>query len=67
MDPDHNEWLKEKYSLGLKFPNVSHTIFSKIVIFLQLPYYIDGDVKLTQSSAILYYIADKYGMGMYNC
>ncbi len=34
--PDYSleDWLKEKYSLGLAFPN--------------LPYYIDGDVKMTQ-------------------
>uniref|UniRef100_A0A5K3G4E5 glutathione transferase n=1 Tax=Mesocestoides corti TaxID=53468 RepID=A0A5K3G4E5_MESCO len=31
-------------------------------LFVQLPYLIDGDVKLTQSSAILEYVADKYGM-----
>ncbi|VDL64558.1 unnamed protein product, partial [Hymenolepis diminuta] len=28
----------------------------------KLPYYIDGDFKLTQSSAILEYIADKHDM-----
>nr|CDS21014.1 glutathione S transferase [Echinococcus granulosus] len=37
-----------KFSLGLDFPN--------------LPYYIDDDFKLTQSGAILEYIADKHGM-----
>ncbi|VDD84181.1 unnamed protein product [Mesocestoides corti] len=45
---DPREWLSVKYSLGLDFPN--------------LPYLIDGDFKLTQSSAILEYIADKHGM-----
>ncbi|VDD78502.1 unnamed protein product [Mesocestoides corti] len=45
---DLSDWLSVKYSLGLDFPN--------------LPYFIDGDVKLTQSSAILEYIADKHGM-----
>ncbi|XP_070574574.1 glutathione S-transferase Mu 1-like [Ptychodera flava] len=38
-------WLGEKYTLGLPFPN--------------LPYIIDGDVKLTQSNAILRYLARK--------
>ena len=28
--------------------------------FFQLPYYIDGDIKITQSEAILRYIARKY-------
>ncbi|CAD5120137.1 DgyrCDS8715 [Dimorphilus gyrociliatus] len=41
-------WLKEKFTLGLDFPN--------------LPYYIDGDVKLTQSRAILHYIGKKHGL-----
>ncbi|KAM7538954.1 hypothetical protein Aperf_G00000052731 [Anoplocephala perfoliata] len=42
------EWLSEKFKLGLDFPN--------------LPYYIDGDYKLTQSSAIMEYIADTHNM-----
>jgi len=42
---DRSEWINEKYSLGLDFPN--------------LPYYIDGDVKLTQSVAILRYLGIK--------
>nr|ABL09303.1 allergen Aca s 8 [Acarus siro] len=43
---DPNEWFgKDKPSLGLDFPN--------------LPYYIDGSVKLTQTQAILRYIARK--------
>ncbi|GFU01739.1 glutathione S-transferase Mu 1 [Trichonephila clavipes] len=41
-----DEWQKEKFSLGLEFPN--------------LPYYIDGDMKLTQSVAILRYLARKH-------
>ena len=39
------EWFDVKFNLGLDFPN--------------LPYYIAGDVKLTESSAIIRYIADK--------
>jgi len=43
--PDYSikEWAAEKYNLGLDFPN--------------LPYLIDGDIKITQSNAILRYIA----------
>ncbi|KAH9364102.1 hypothetical protein HPB48_006783 [Haemaphysalis longicornis] len=47
-DFDRSAWLKEKHTLGLEFPN--------------LPYYIDGDVKLTQSMAILRYLARKHGL-----
>ena len=39
------EWLDVKFDLGLDFPN--------------LPYYIEGDLKLTESSAIIRYIAEK--------
>ncbi|XP_015783113.1 glutathione S-transferase Mu 1 [Tetranychus urticae] len=41
-DYDKSEWLNEKYKLGLDFPNV--------------PYYIDGDIKITQSLAILRHV-----------
>ncbi|XP_046839864.1 glutathione S-transferase Mu 1-like [Xenia sp. Carnegie-2017] len=45
----HREaWLKEKENLGLDFPN--------------LPYFIDGDTKITQSSAIIRYIARKHNL-----
>ncbi|KAK2722663.1 hypothetical protein QYM36_002997 [Artemia franciscana] len=43
---DKSCWFDTKHSLGLDFPN--------------LPYYIDGDVKITQSNAILRFIARKY-------
>ncbi|BFZ08945.1 hypothetical protein BsWGS_11984 [Bradybaena similaris] len=42
------EWLSVKFTLGLDFPN--------------LPYYIDDDVKLTQSNAILRYLARKHNL-----
>nr|CAD01094.1 glutathione S-transferase [Xenopus laevis] len=45
---DKSQWLNEKEKLGLDFPN--------------LPYLVDGDVKLTQSNAILRYIARKHGL-----
>lgn len=44
---DRSEWLNEKFNLGLDFPN--------------LPYYIHGDVKITQSQTILRYLARKHG------
>jgi len=47
-DFDRSCWLDTKFSLGLDFPN--------------LPYYIDGDIKITQSNAILRYIARKNNM-----
>uniref|UniRef100_A0A131XX26 glutathione transferase n=1 Tax=Ixodes ricinus TaxID=34613 RepID=A0A131XX26_IXORI len=47
-DFDRSDWLKEKFTLGLEFPN--------------LPYFIDGDVKLTQSLAILRYLGRKYDL-----
>jgi glutathione S-transferase len=48
--PDYNKdsWLNEKYKLGFDFPN--------------LPYYTDGDVKITQSSAIIMHIARKHNL-----
>jgi len=45
---DRSEWLDVKFSKGLDFPN--------------LPYYIDGDVKLTQTHAIMRYIARKHDL-----
>lgn len=48
---DPKEWQQDKFRLqeeGFAFPN--------------LPYLIDGDVKLTQSIAILRYLGRKYGL-----
>ena len=41
-------WYKEKFTLGLDFPNI--------------PYWIEGDLKLTQSLAIQKYLARKNGL-----
>ncbi|CAL1285169.1 unnamed protein product [Larinioides sclopetarius] len=45
---DRSTWEKVKFSLNLDFPN--------------LPYYIDGNIRLTQSNTILRYLAGKYGL-----
>jgi len=45
---DHDAWNKDKFQLGLDFPNV--------------PYYIDGDVRMTDSLAIMKHIARKHGL-----
>uniref|UniRef100_G3R0J5 Glutathione S-transferase n=1 Tax=Gorilla gorilla gorilla TaxID=9595 RepID=G3R0J5_GORGO len=47
-DYDRSQWLNEKFKLGLDFPN--------------LPYLIDGTLKITQSNAILRYIARKHNL-----
>ncbi|XP_005076670.1 glutathione S-transferase Mu 2 [Mesocricetus auratus] len=47
-DYDQSQWLSEKFKLGLDFPN--------------LPYLIDGSHKITQSNAILRYIARKHNL-----
>ncbi|KAK8739209.1 hypothetical protein OTU49_003533 [Cherax quadricarinatus] len=47
-DYDKSCWFDIKEDLGLDFPN--------------LPYYIDGDVKITQSNAILRYISRKHDL-----
>ncbi|CAL1275162.1 unnamed protein product [Larinioides sclopetarius] len=41
-------WKKEKFNLGLDFPN--------------LPYFIDGDLKITQSITIMRYLGHKHGL-----
>ena len=43
---DLSEWTDEKFKLGLDFPNI--------------PYIIDGDVKLTESNACYEYICAKW-------
>ncbi|KAK3887243.1 hypothetical protein Pcinc_008639 [Petrolisthes cinctipes] len=47
-DYDKSDWYSVKYKMGLDFPN--------------LPYYIDDNIKLTQSTAILRYIGRKNNM-----
>jgi len=42
------EWFSEKQKLGLDFPN--------------LPYMFHGDIKITQSKAILYYLGRKFNL-----
>ncbi|XP_015782382.1 glutathione S-transferase Mu 1 isoform X1 [Tetranychus urticae] len=51
-DFDKSDWLNEKHNLGLPYPN--------------LPYYIDGDLKITQTLAILHYLARKHDLGPRN-
>ncbi|KAL3191636.1 hypothetical protein MRX96_059728 [Rhipicephalus microplus] len=48
--PDYNResWLREKFTLGFPFPNI--------------PYYVDDDVKITQSVAILRYLGRKHDL-----
>ncbi|XP_060248888.1 glutathione S-transferase Mu 3 isoform X1 [Meriones unguiculatus] len=53
-DYDRSQWLDVKFKLDLDFPNVGG--------FGQLPYLVDGKNKLTQSNAILRYIARKHNM-----
>merc|ERR1712142_693176 len=42
------EWFSVKFEMGLDFPN--------------LPWLKDGDVKITQSGAIMRYLAEKHGL-----
>jgi len=44
---NRSDWLADKFTLELDFPNV--------------PYYIDGDVRLTETKAILRYLAKEKG------
>lgn len=39
-------WLDKKYHMGLDFPN--------------LPYFVDGDVKLSESKSIMKYLCQKH-------
>ncbi|XP_071474262.1 glutathione S-transferase Mu 2 [Marmota flaviventris] len=47
-DYDKSQWLSEKFKLSLDFPN--------------LPYLIDGPHRITQSNAILRYLARKHNL-----
>jgi glutathione S-transferase len=42
--------------------SISHYIWEVSFSFYQLPYYIDGDVKLSQTFAILKYLGRKHGL-----
>ena len=46
--PEHNpsEWTEKKFNLGLEFPN--------------LPYLVDGELRMTESFAIYLYLMNKY-------
>lgn len=71
-----NTWASDKTKLGLIAPNVSQLslniidtkylftpIKPKLTLF-QLPYWIDDDVKITESNAILKYVVRKYNPSM---
>lgn len=45
---DKSSWFDVKHKLGLPFPN--------------LPYLVDGDLKITQTNAILQHLADRAGL-----
>jgi len=47
-DFDKTCWTDVKFNLGFDFPN--------------LPYYVDGDIKITQSNAILRHVGRKNGL-----
>lgn len=60
---DVAKWQEEKSNIDLDFPNVSFIDFYIGIcdcFSFQLPYYMDGDFHLTQSIAIIRYIADKH-------
>ncbi|NWZ41215.1 GSTM5 transferase, partial [Brachypodius atriceps] len=73
-DYDKSQWINEKEKLGLDFPNVGGlelgwgAVIGGVLVSQcplcppQLPYFIDGPTKLTQSNAILRYIARKHNM-----
>src|SRR5437016_4434764 len=66
--PEYNreDWLQEKEKLGLGkliFPIfLFHFSFIYILDFPNLPYLFDGDLKITQSKAILYYLGRKLNL-----
>lgn len=45
---DRSCWTDVKYTLGMQYPN--------------LPYFFDGETKITQTNAVLTYCAEKYGL-----
>ncbi|KAK7805564.1 hypothetical protein U0070_025889 [Myodes glareolus] len=64
-DYDRSQWLDVKFKLDLDFPNKSGRGKTKVCyvpVSFQLPYLVDGKNKITQSNAILRYIARKHNM-----
>ncbi|GAB1287994.1 Glutathione S-transferase Mu 5 [Apodemus speciosus] len=61
-DYDRSQWLDVKFKLDLDFPNVGGFGGVGRREGLQLPYLMDGKNKITQSNAILRYIARKHNM-----
>jgi len=45
---DSSCWYDVKHTLGMQYPN--------------LPYFFDGETKISQTNAILTYVAEKYGL-----
>ena len=75
-DYDRSEWFNEKFTHSLDFPNVITTkalnhinvfdsfknLINVIHFCTQLPYLFDGDVKLSQTFAILKYLGRKHDL-----
>jgi glutathione S-transferase len=57
-----DEWLSEKQKLGLgkMISNVRSSSDSSRLDFSNLPYLFDGELKITQSKAILFYLGRKF-------
>ncbi|KAL5516290.1 hypothetical protein EMCRGX_G001578 [Ephydatia muelleri] len=60
-DYSRDQWFAVKETLGYDFPNLATARLTNHFV-PQLPYYSDGKVKLTQSGAILRYIAKVNGL-----
>ncbi|CAG7834956.1 unnamed protein product [Allacma fusca] len=61
-EPSDEAWTSEKFTLGLDFPNAwTSEKFTLGLDFPNVPYWIDDKIKLTESKAILKYIAQTRG------